>query len=148
MACAPSLFRNHHSRTNPIPSGILIGGLKAPNRKMFGSDLNLSICPMTTSLMGHASSSDNSKIKQGPDHLLVLVHGIMASPSDWIYAEEQLKRRLGSNFLIYASSSNSYTKTFGGIDGAGRRLADEVCGQTFTTFLLDKHLFSLFKKCL
>ncbi|XP_020100884.1 putative lipase YDR444W isoform X2 [Ananas comosus] len=78
------------------------------------------------SLMGHASSSDNSKIKQGPDHLLVLVHGIMASPSDWIYAEEQLKRRLGSNFLIYASSSNSYTKTFGGIDGAGRRLADEI----------------------
>ncbi|KAL1829645.1 hypothetical protein ACET3Z_008057 [Daucus carota] len=61
-----------------------------------------------------------------PDHLLVLVHGILASPSDWTYVEAELKRRLGRNFLIYASSCNTYTKTFGGIDGAGRRLADEV----------------------
>uniref|UniRef100_A0A1D1Y846 Putative lipase YOR059C n=1 Tax=Anthurium amnicola TaxID=1678845 RepID=A0A1D1Y846_9ARAE len=66
------------------------------------------------------------KPKQEPDHLLVLVHGILASPSDWSYAQSELKRQLGSNFLIYASSSNTYTKTFTGIDGAGRRLADEV----------------------
>ncbi|ONI10667.1 hypothetical protein PRUPE_4G060900 [Prunus persica] len=61
-----------------------------------------------------------------PDHLLVLVHGILASPSDWTYGEAELRRRLGRNFLIYASSSNTYTKTFTGIDGAGKRLADEV----------------------
>ncbi|KAL6333479.1 hypothetical protein AAG906_028664 [Vitis piasezkii] len=64
--------------------------------------------------------------KHEPDHLLVLVHGILASPSDWTYAEAELKKRLGRNFLIYVSSSNTYTKTFGGIDGAGKRLADEV----------------------
>ncbi|CAI9109081.1 OLC1v1008822C1 [Oldenlandia corymbosa var. corymbosa] len=64
--------------------------------------------------------------KNEPDHLLVLVHGIMASPSDWTYVESELKRRLGQRFLLYASSSNSYTKTFTGIDGAGKRLADEV----------------------
>ncbi|XP_056685267.1 uncharacterized protein [Spinacia oleracea] len=64
--------------------------------------------------------------ERGPDHLLVLVHGIMASPSDWIYFEAELKKRLGRNFLIYASSSNTFTKTFGGIDGAGKRLAEEV----------------------
>ncbi|WCJ27195.1 alpha/beta-Hydrolases superfamily protein [Euphorbia peplus] len=62
----------------------------------------------------------------GPDHLLVLVHGILASPSDWTYVEAELKRRLGSNFLLYASASNTFTKTFSGIDGAGKRLADEV----------------------
>lgn len=67
-----------------------------------------------------------SKTKHEPDHLLVLVHGILASPSDWTYFEAELKSRLGSNFLIYASSSNTYTKTFTGIDGAGRRLANEV----------------------
>ncbi|OVA13285.1 protein of unknown function DUF676 [Macleaya cordata] len=67
-----------------------------------------------------------TKLKDKPDHLLVLVHGILASPSDWTYVEGELKRRLGRNFLIYASSSNTYTKTFSGIDGAGRRLADEV----------------------
>ncbi|KAG6756116.1 hypothetical protein POTOM_039538 [Populus tomentosa] len=64
--------------------------------------------------------------KSEPDHLLVLVHGILASPSDWTYVEAELKRRLGKNFLIYASSCNTYTKTFSGIDGAGKRLADEV----------------------
>ncbi|KAK9085673.1 hypothetical protein Sjap_026084 [Stephania japonica] len=66
------------------------------------------------------------KSKSEPDHLLVLVHGILASPSDWTYVQAELKKRLGSNFLIYASSSNTYTKTFSGIDGAGKRLADEV----------------------
>ncbi|CAK9152604.1 unnamed protein product [Ilex paraguariensis] len=64
--------------------------------------------------------------KDEPSHLLVLVHGIMGSPSNWTYAEAELKRRLGRNFLIYASSCNTYTKTFAGIDGAGKRLADEV----------------------
>ncbi|XP_039016231.1 uncharacterized protein LOC120146807 [Hibiscus syriacus] len=64
--------------------------------------------------------------KNEPDHLLVLVHGILASPSDWTYAEAELKRRLGRTFLIYASSVNSHTKTFAGVDGAGKRLALEV----------------------
>ncbi|OEL23432.1 hypothetical protein BAE44_0015550 [Dichanthelium oligosanthes] len=49
-----------------------------------------------------------------------------SSPRDWTYGEAVLKRRLGDNFFIYASSSNIYTKTFDGIDIAGRRLADEV----------------------
>ncbi|KAL2524253.1 Hydrolase-like protein family [Abeliophyllum distichum] len=65
-------------------------------------------------------------VKDEPDHLLVLVHGIMGSPSDWTYFEAELKRRLGKTFLIYASSCNTYTKTFTGIDGAGKRLAEEV----------------------
>uniref|UniRef100_A0A2P2KFC9 Uncharacterized protein MANES_17G055600 n=1 Tax=Rhizophora mucronata TaxID=61149 RepID=A0A2P2KFC9_RHIMU len=73
-----------------------------------------------------ASSSGTVNGKSEPDHLLVLVHGIFASPSDWTYVQAELKRRLGKNFLLYASSSNSYTKTFSGIDGAGKRLAEEV----------------------
>ncbi|VVB09900.1 unnamed protein product [Arabis nemorensis] len=71
------------------------------------------------------SKSDNDD-KSEPDHLLVLVHGILASPSDWLYVEAEMKRRLGRRFLIYASSSNTFTKTFGGVDGAGKRLAEEV----------------------
>ncbi|XP_025691828.1 uncharacterized protein [Arachis hypogaea] len=64
--------------------------------------------------------------KNEPEHLLVLVHGILASTSDWTYAEAELKRCLGTNFLIYVSSSNTYTKTFSGINGAGKRLAEEL----------------------
>ncbi|KAL8090805.1 hypothetical protein AgCh_040032 [Apium graveolens] len=73
-----------------------------------------------------ASTKGYSNVIDEPDHLVVLVHGILASPSDWIYVEAKLKKRLGRNYMIYASSCNSYTKTFGGIDGAGKRLADEV----------------------
>ncbi|EOY28012.1 Hydrolase-like protein family isoform 2 [Theobroma cacao] len=82
---------------------------------------------MSTAPQGNfASSKSISNGKNEPDHLLVLVHGILASPSDWTYVEAELKRRLGRNFLIYASSCNTYTKTLTGVDGAGKRLADEV----------------------
>ncbi|KAF7150672.1 hypothetical protein RHSIM_Rhsim02G0141300 [Rhododendron simsii] len=81
---------------------------------------------MGTTQGNGTSPRASALVKDEPDHLLVLVHGIMASPSDWIYVEAELKRRLGRNFLIYASSCNTFTKTFAGIDGAGKRLADEV----------------------
>ncbi|MCE3215861.1 hypothetical protein HAX54_003810 [Datura stramonium] len=61
-----------------------------------------------------------------PEHLLVLVHGILAGPSDWTYAQAELKKRLGRNFVIFSSSRNTFTKTFTGIDGARKRLAEEV----------------------
>ncbi|PPS01611.1 hypothetical protein GOBAR_AA19036 [Gossypium barbadense] len=80
----------------------------------------------TTTQGGFAASGRIGNGKNEPDHLLVLVHGILASPSDWTYAEAELKRQLGRNFLIYASSCNSHTKTFAGVDGAGKRLAEEV----------------------
>ncbi|MBA0598669.1 hypothetical protein Gorai_008424, partial [Gossypium raimondii] len=80
----------------------------------------------TTTQGGFAAAGRIGNGKNEPDHLLVLVHGILASPSDWTYAEAELKRRLGRNFLIYASSCNSHTKTFAGVDGAGKRLAEEV----------------------
>uniref|UniRef100_A0A0E0IPE6 DUF676 domain-containing protein n=1 Tax=Oryza nivara TaxID=4536 RepID=A0A0E0IPE6_ORYNI len=78
------------------------------------------------SRVSRSSFMEKSQRKRGPDHLLILVHGIIASPSDWTYGEAVLKKRLGDNFFIYASSSNIYTKTFDGIDVAGRRLANEV----------------------
>lgn len=81
---------------------------------------------MSTTQPNIASLKGFSNVNDEPDHLVVLVHGILASPSDWIYVEAKLKKRLGRNYMIYASSCNSYTKTFGGIDGAGKRLADEV----------------------
>ncbi|CAL0329869.1 unnamed protein product [Lupinus luteus] len=79
-----------------------------------------------TTLTHDKSIASKGNSNEDPDHILVLVHGILASTSDWTYAEAELKRRLGKNFLIYASSSNTFTKTFAGIDGAGKRLADEV----------------------
>lgn len=61
-----------------------------------------------------------------PDHLLVLVHGILASPADWKYVECELKAQLGCKYLIFASAVNSYLSTLNGIDAAGQRLAEEI----------------------
>ncbi|KAH1250805.1 hypothetical protein AAZX31_05G147100 [Glycine max] len=80
---------------------------------------------MSSVTLGNSIASIGN-LKNDPDHLLVLVHGILGSTGDWTYAEAELKKRLGKNFLIYVSSSNTYTKTFSGIDEAGKRLADEV----------------------
>ncbi|XP_054801037.1 putative lipase YDR444W isoform X2 [Prosopis cineraria] len=82
---------------------------------------------------GKSISKSTGNLDNDPDHLLILVHGIMASPSDWTYAEAELKRRLGKKFLIYgmmidlqSSSCNTYSKTLVGIGEAGKQLADEV----------------------
>ncbi|KAJ6801173.1 putative lipase [Iris pallida] len=106
-----------------------------------GTDLSFRFQIMSTADRSSITPMDVSKLNQGPDHLLVLVHGIMSSPSDWTYAEAELKRQLRRNFLIYASSSNSFTKTFSGIDGAGRRLADEVLNLVQKTESLKKISF-------
>lgn len=48
--------------------------------------------------------------------------------------------------MCAASSSNTFTKTFSGIDGAGKRLADEVSLQIFAkTFLkiIDPFMFNI-----
>ncbi|XP_072978162.1 uncharacterized protein [Typha angustifolia] len=147
MACAPSLIHRHcprcdyrflsprvklaHGGSPPSSSSSLSWAPRSCPSNSSGLNttsvnLNFISHPMNISQGSLTSSEDISGIKEAPDHLLVLVHGILASPSDWTYAEAELKRRLGRNFIIYASSSNTFTKTFGGIEGAGRRLADEI----------------------
>ncbi|GLU22865.1 hypothetical protein SLE2022_389080 [Rubroshorea leprosula] len=48
---------------------------------------------MSTTAQGSFGSCKNIvNGKNEPDHPLVLVHGILASPSDWTYVEGELKR--------------------------------------------------------
>ncbi|KAK7400145.1 hypothetical protein VNO78_11345 [Psophocarpus tetragonolobus] len=108
------------SSSSSPPSNSLSSGTNCGQRHQ-----SLRAQAMSTVTLGNSIASIGN-LKNDPDHLLVLVHGILASTGDWAYAEAELKRRLGKNFLIYVSSSNTYTKTFTGIDGAGKRLADEV----------------------
>ncbi|CAH8355515.1 unnamed protein product [Eruca vesicaria subsp. sativa] len=106
-------------------SEILNFDLGSNNRRWNQRGLRVQAMSATAQRNFSLSKGDNDE-KIEPDHLLVLVHGILASPSDWLYVEAEMKTRLGRRFLIYASSSNTFTKTFGGIDGAGKRLAEEV----------------------
>ncbi|XP_024627888.1 uncharacterized protein [Medicago truncatula] len=131
-----SNFINNNNKTasqqNPIlpssssPSSSSNSGLTFPSGTNSGQrHQGLRAQAMSSTTNGNSISSMGNS-RNDPDHLLVLVHGILASTADWTYAEAELKKRLGKNFLIYVSSSNAYTKTFTGIDGAGKRLADEV----------------------
>ncbi|PKA51650.1 hypothetical protein AXF42_Ash003017 [Apostasia shenzhenica] len=116
-------------------------GRDSPGLFAISHNLNRGYQKTCATYQGKMASEQVSMMMHGPDHLLVLVHGILASPSDWTYAETELKKKLGSTFLIYASSSNSYAKTFSGIDGAGRRLADEVLNVVKNTESLRKISF-------
>ncbi|KMZ75074.1 putative Lipase/serine esterase [Zostera marina] len=83
----------------------------------------------STTIVRSSSSDTEPAIKidgHDPQNLLVLVHGINGSTADWTYAEAELRKQLGTDYLIYVSSSNTYKRTFDGIDEAGKRLADEV----------------------
>ncbi|KAI4371761.1 hypothetical protein MLD38_010075 [Melastoma candidum] len=131
--CSPS-FKGRLSSPSPSPSPPSSSSSSSPPSSSSLSGINslrkkpaIKAQPMSTSSQGSLESPRGAgSARNEADHLLVLVHGILASTSDWIYVEAELKRRLGRNFLIYASSCNTFTRTFDGIDAAGRRLADEV----------------------
>jgi pimeloyl-ACP methyl ester carboxylesterase len=62
----------------------------------------------------------------GPDHLVILVNGIVGSANDWKFASQRMRGRLGSSVAIHCSVNNAGRKTFDGLDVMGERLANEV----------------------
>ncbi|XP_078431147.1 hydrolase-like protein family isoform X2 [Wolffia australiana] len=127
---APIFHRYHGPIVNRCSFDLTLQNFGAKSRTSYHSDrsLHASSLEAMDSYDDTRCQSDDAlnAATEGQDHLLVLVHGILASPKDWLYAESELKKQLGSSFLIYASSCNTFIKTFNGVDGAGRRLADEV----------------------
>ncbi|KAL8460661.1 hypothetical protein ACS0TY_032254 [Phlomoides rotata] len=119
-SCSPSPYSSY-PRPGHCWNFITFSGIK-----IIWKHQSLKAQVLSTAQGNFSSPTAMTNMEEKPDHLLVLVHGIMGSPSDWTYCETELKRRLGKKFLIYASSCNMYTKTFTGIEGAGKRLADEV----------------------
>eukprot|EP00897_Mesotaenium_endlicherianum_P001223 jgi/Mesen1/1128/ME000123S00297 len=69
--------------------------------------------------------SQNGRSGSGPEYLVLLVNGILASANDWNYVETELNKRLGKHVKVHASVSNSFLATFEGVDAAGNRLANE-----------------------
>ncbi|VVB12718.1 unnamed protein product [Arabis nemorensis] len=61
-----------------------------------------------------------------PDHLVVMVNGIIGSSADWKYAADQFVNKFPDKVLVHRSESNSATMTFDGVDMMGERLANEV----------------------
>lgn len=60
------------------------------------------------------------------DHLVVMVHGILGSASDWKFAAEQFVRMLPDKVFVHCSERNTALLTLDGVDVMGERLAGEV----------------------
>ncbi|XP_049933385.1 lipid droplet phospholipase 1-like isoform X2 [Nymphaea colorata] len=61
-----------------------------------------------------------------PDHLVVMVNGILGSVTDWKFGAEQFARMLPDKVVVHCSERNVSTLTLDGIDVMGERLAEEV----------------------
>ncbi|KAH6835383.1 alpha/beta-Hydrolases superfamily protein [Perilla frutescens var. hirtella] len=64
--------------------------------------------------------------KVQPDHLVIMVNGIIGSAADWRYAAEQLVKNLPDKVIVHRSECNPSRLTFDGVDKMGERLAEEV----------------------
>ncbi|XP_015582438.1 putative lipase ROG1 [Ricinus communis] len=60
------------------------------------------------------------------DHLVIMVHGILGSASDWKFAAEQFVRMLPDKVFVHCSERNMFRLTLDGVDVMGERLAEEV----------------------
>ncbi|XP_072982528.1 putative lipase YDR444W isoform X2 [Typha latifolia] len=61
-----------------------------------------------------------------PEHLVIMVNGLVGSAGDWKFAAEQLVKKLPDEVIVHRSECNSSRLTFDGVDLMGERLAKEV----------------------
>ncbi|RCV31318.1 hypothetical protein SETIT_6G167600v2 [Setaria italica] len=75
------------------------------------------------------SADADAEVAQGggfPEHLVIMVNGLVGSADDWKFAAEQFVRRMPDKVIVHRSQCNSATQTFDGVDLMGERLANEV----------------------
>ncbi|KAJ4706537.1 alpha/beta-Hydrolases superfamily protein [Melia azedarach] len=60
------------------------------------------------------------------DHLVVMVHGILGSATNWKFGAEQFVKRLPDKVFVHCSERNMSTLSLDGVDVMGERLAEEV----------------------
>ncbi|PKA50220.1 hypothetical protein AXF42_Ash017814 [Apostasia shenzhenica] len=61
-----------------------------------------------------------------PDHLVVMVHGILGSTTDWQFGASQFVKSFSDKIMIHCSECNMYKLTLDGVDVMGERLTKEV----------------------
>ncbi|XP_047307957.1 putative lipase ROG1 [Impatiens glandulifera] len=64
--------------------------------------------------------------KVPPQHLVIMVNGIIGSSADWKYASEQFVKMLPDKVIVHRSECNYSKLTLDGVDLMGERLAKEV----------------------
>lgn len=64
--------------------------------------------------------------KVSPEHLVIMVNGLVGSAADWRFAAEQFVKKLPDKVIVHRSECNYSKLTFDGVDMMGERLAQEV----------------------
>ncbi|KAE9451598.1 hypothetical protein C3L33_16503, partial [Rhododendron williamsianum] len=83
-------------------------------------------CSSETANGGEVVWSCNQSDAASADHLVVMVHGILGSATDWKFAAEQFVRMLPDKVFVHCSERNAALLTLDGVDVMGERLAGEV----------------------
>ncbi|KAL6530316.1 hypothetical protein OROHE_014669 [Orobanche hederae] len=92
--------------------------------KGFGE--NDGVCSTETGNQGEDVYSSKDSDSLSADHLVVMVHGILGSASDWKFGAEKFVQRLPDKVFVHCSERNAAKLTLDGVDIMGERLAEEV----------------------
>ncbi|KAL0321689.1 UNVERIFIED_CONTAM: ATP-dependent 6-phosphofructokinase, chloroplastic [Sesamum calycinum] len=84
------------------------------------------VCSTETGNGGEDVYSCKESDASSADHLVVMVHGILGSGSDWKFGAEQFVQRLPDKVFVHCSERNAAKLTLDGVDVMGERLAEEV----------------------
>ncbi|KAK4431695.1 ATP-dependent 6-phosphofructokinase, chloroplastic [Sesamum alatum] len=84
------------------------------------------VCSTETGNGGEDVYSCKESDASSADHLVVMVHGILGSASDWKFGAEQFIQRLPDKVFVHCSERNASKLTLDGVDVMGERLAEEV----------------------
>ncbi|KAL0298333.1 UNVERIFIED_CONTAM: ATP-dependent 6-phosphofructokinase, chloroplastic [Sesamum radiatum] len=83
------------------------------------------VCSTETGNGGEDVYSCKESDASSADHLVVMVHGILGSGSDWKFGAEQFVQRLPDKVFVHCSERNAAKLTLDGVDVMGERLAEE-----------------------
>ncbi|CAI9768245.1 unnamed protein product [Fraxinus pennsylvanica] len=84
------------------------------------------VCSSETANGGEDVYSCKESNQSSADHLVIMVHGILGSASDWKFAAEQFVNKLPDKVFAHCSERNMSKLTLDGVDVMGERLAEEV----------------------
>ncbi|PIN01367.1 hypothetical protein CDL12_26123 [Handroanthus impetiginosus] len=84
------------------------------------------VCSTGAGNGGEDVYSCNESDASSADHLVVMVHGILGSSSDWKFGAEQFVKMHPDKVFVHCSERNMAKLTLDGVDVMGDRLAEEV----------------------
>ncbi|KAK6131818.1 hypothetical protein DH2020_034436 [Rehmannia glutinosa] len=87
---------------------------------------NGGVCSSETGIGGEDVFSSKESNASSADHLVVMVHGILGSASDWKFGAEKFVESLPDKVFVHCSEKNAAKLTLDGVDVMGERLAEEV----------------------